>query len=855
MSLTPGQRLGPYEITAPLGAGGMGEVFRARDTKLDREVAIKVLPAELARDEERLARFRREAHLLAALNHPNIAAIHGLDEADGKPFLVLELVPGEDLAQRLKRGPIPLDEALPLARQVAEALEEAHEKGIVHRDLKPANVKLTPDGKVKVLDFGLAKAYSGEASAGSAHDLSQSPTLAHTGTAAGLILGTAAYMSPEQARGKTVDRRADVWAFGVVLFEMLTGRALFAGETVTDVLAAVVTREPDLEALPASTPPAVRQLLKRCLEKDPRRRLRDIGEARVLLEAPAAEACPPAAPTRRFPVWAATAIGVLLLAAGAAFGYLAARGPSDGAAADVSISPLTFRRGSVLTARFAPDGQTVVYGASWEGEPVDVFTVRLDTRESRSMGMKGADVLAVSSAGELLLSLGRRFTIGWESTGTLARMPLGGDAPREVLEGVQEADWSPDGQGFAVVRDTGALRRLEYPMGRVLFETGGWISNARVARDGRSVAFLDHPSRGDNQSAVKVVSADGDSRDVTAVFPRASNGLAWSASGNDLLFPTGSTLTATDLSGRSRALFRVLGFVMLHDVSAQGRVLVGRTTAQREIVGRAPGESRDRGLSWLDWSFPTALSDDGRLVLFEEQNLPNEYGLFLRRTDGAPPVRLGDGRGLALSPDGRWVLADQQVEGGRELVLLPTGAGETRRVGRPAVVAQGAAFLPGGERVVISGHTPSAGGRLFAYDLATSALSPISPEGVTSYFNAMVSPDGNFAFATGLDGKLTLYPVEGGEPRVVPGTSKDDIAIRWTADGQALYVLSRAALPARVERVAVANGERQPWLELTPPDPAGVQSIGPVHVSADGKAYVYSYRRKLDQLFVVDGLR
>ena len=229
MSLTPGQRLGPYEITAPLGAGGMGEVFRARDTKLDREVAIKVLPAEVARDEERLARFRREAHLLAALNHPNIAAIHGLDEADGKPFLVLELVPGEDLAQRLKRGPIPLDEALPLARQVAEALEEAHEKGIVHRDLKPANVKVTPDGKVKVLDFGLAKAYSGDAGPGSSPDLSQSPTLAHTGTAAGLILGTAAYMSPEQARGKAVDRRADIWAFGVVLFEMLTGKAALRG--------------------------------------------------------------------------------------------------------------------------------------------------------------------------------------------------------------------------------------------------------------------------------------------------------------------------------------------------------------------------------------------------------------------------------------------------------------------------------------------------------------------------------------------------------------------------------------------------------------------------------------------------
>ena len=235
----------------------MGEVWRATDTKLHRDVAIKVLPAEVAGDAARLARFQREAQLLASLNHPNIAAIHGLEEADGKPFLVLELVPGEDLAERLKRGPLPVDEAIEVARQVAEALEEAHERGVVHRDLKPANVKLTPDGKVKVLDFGLAKAWGGEPASGSAPDLSQSPTLAHTGTAAGMILGTAAYMSPEQARGKTVDKRADVWAFGALLHELLAGRPLFTGETVSDVLAAVLTREPDWAALPAATPASV----------------------------------------------------------------------------------------------------------------------------------------------------------------------------------------------------------------------------------------------------------------------------------------------------------------------------------------------------------------------------------------------------------------------------------------------------------------------------------------------------------------------------------------------------------------------------------------------------------------------
>ncbi len=298
MALSAGECLGPYEILELLGAGGMGEVYRATDTKLGRDVAIKILPAEVAKDAGRLERFQREAHLLASLNHPHIAAIYGLEETYGQPFLVLELVEGEDLKQRLDKGPIPVNETLEIAKQIAEALEEAHNTGIVHRDLKPANVKLTPDGKVKVLDFGLAKAWAGEAAEGrsSSSEISQSPTLAHTATAAGVILGTAAYMSPEQARGKPVDKRGDVWAFGVLLWEMLTGRALFAGDTVTDIIAAVVKEEPDLDALPAETPRVIRWLLARCLRKDPRTRLPDIGGARLALQdvlagtAPEAEA-------------------------------------------------------------------------------------------------------------------------------------------------------------------------------------------------------------------------------------------------------------------------------------------------------------------------------------------------------------------------------------------------------------------------------------------------------------------------------------------------------------------------------------------------------------------------------------
>jgi serine/threonine protein kinase/Tol biopolymer transport system component len=285
MAFSAGARLGAYEILGPLGAGGMGEVWQARDTRLGRDVALKVLPDGLAQNADRLARFRREAHLLASLNHPNIAAIHGLEEAEGKPFLALELVRGEDLLVRLSRGAIPVAEALEIARQIVGALEEAHAKGIVHRDLKPGNIKLTPEGKVKVLDFGLAKAYGDERTAGSSGaDVSHSPTLALSGTLAGAILGTAPYMSPEQASGKALDRRTDIWSFGVVLFEMLTGQRLFTGETASEVLASVIKEEPRWEWLPAGCPPAVIRLLRRCLRKRPAERLQDIGDARLELD-------------------------------------------------------------------------------------------------------------------------------------------------------------------------------------------------------------------------------------------------------------------------------------------------------------------------------------------------------------------------------------------------------------------------------------------------------------------------------------------------------------------------------------------------------------------------------------------
>jgi serine/threonine protein kinase len=383
MPLVIGASLGPYQIVSPLGAGGMGEVYRARDTKLNRDVAIKILPETFANDPDRLARFTREAQTLAALNHPNIAHIHGLEESGGVRALVMELVEGEDLAQRIARGPMPLDEALPIARQIADALEAAHERHIIHRDLKPANIKVRADGTVKVLDFGLAKAIEGSGGSGRSGGpggLSLSPTIMSPAamTGAGIILGTAAYMSPEQARGKPVDKRADIWAFGCVLFEMVTGTQAFAGETISDLLAAVLTKECDLSGVP----PRLRGLLRRCLEKDPAKRLRDIGDMSLLLDDP------PAASTeitRRRPLpWFVAALAVVIAAAAIAIG--AWTRTSSGPAPTTRLV-IALPEGQELTdhAAISPDGKTIAYTAREGGSEPHLFLRDLNAFEAREV--------------------------------------------------------------------------------------------------------------------------------------------------------------------------------------------------------------------------------------------------------------------------------------------------------------------------------------------------------------------------------------------------------------------------------------------------------------------------------------
>jgi eukaryotic-like serine/threonine-protein kinase len=444
MAISSGSRLGPYEVLSPLGAGGMGEVYRARDSKLGREVALKVIPEAFARDSDRMARFEREAKVLASLNHPNIAIIHGFEDSGSTRALVMELVEGPTLADRIRLGPIPISEALPIAKQICDALEYAHERGIVHRDLKPANIKVTADDNVKILDFGLAKALEGD---GASADIATSPTISRMATQAGILLGTAAYMSPEQAKAKPVDRRADIWAFGCVLYEMLTGKQTFTGETVTDTLAAVIRAEPDWSQLPAATPVRVRVLLQRCLQKDPKQRLRDIGDARISLDevlSGAPDATAPAASSTSRPssrVWLGVAGAAVLVLAAAVFAFLYFRPKPPAAPAEMRFEvsvpeKTTFTGGSPSVS---PDGRHLAFILTGADGQSRLWVRSLETVEARPLeGTEGANGWPFWSPDSS--------TVAFASAGKLMKVDTAGGPPQKLCDAglVLGGTWTSD---------------------------------------------------------------------------------------------------------------------------------------------------------------------------------------------------------------------------------------------------------------------------------------------------------------------------------------------------------------------------------------------------------------------------
>ena len=869
MALAAGTRFGSYALADRLGAGGMGEVYRATDTALKRDVAVKVLPESFADDAERVARFQREAEVLASLNHVNIAQIYGLEKAAGRAVIVMELVEGPTLAQRIAEGPIPADQALDIATQIADALEAAHERGVVHRDLKPANIKLRADGIVKVLDFGIAKAVEPTVTTSGGAAVLTTPAMTETG----VILGTAAYMSPEQARGKALDTRTDIWAFGAVLYEMLTGQPPFLGEDVTETVAAVLKSDPDWSALP-ELPPLVSTFLKQCLRKDPKERVHHIADVRLALagkyQVSAAPAQPRQVASRRRSAlgWTLTAlVGLALGGAGATF----LNDHASPGGSSMTIRPLTFRRGRVGGARFASDGQVIVYGAAWDDEPYRLYTTRVDNYQSRPLDLEPADLLDVSKNNVLALSTSRPAANGYAPRGTLGEVSLAGGAPRLLDDGIVAVDYGPDGELAAIVRRVDGQSQLEFPVGTVVHRAE-IIGSPRVSPDGQRVCF--QRRYGDLMLAER-----GKAAEVLAPGVSRVETCAWGPDGDEVWFaysPNASTqmsIEAISLDGDARRVVAAFpASVSLQDVSPDGVALIAAGPFRYSAHGSRSATQRELDLSIFDTTRVVNLNGAGtHLLLVDNSARARADGqLFLKPTDGSEPIRFGNTMPLALSPDGDWIatLGDGVAStfSSDKITLIPTGPGEPRTIQLPIEAQFEFAnrlginpwnmkhpeFSDDGRRLLLP-HGRDASGTEHAYvhDFVEGWTKAVTPDGITG--PAVLSPDGRFVASNEPDG-LFVYGVDSGERREAPGGRDEGMLARWSADPEFVYLVEPEGVGATIVRRSLRTGDREVVREVRAPDPAGVTRFD-LWVARDGEAYAYQLDRFLTNLFLLENLK
>jgi serine/threonine protein kinase len=859
MPLAPGSRLGPYEILAALGAGGMGEVYRARDPRLGRDVAIKVIPAGSAVDSERLRRFEQEARATAALSHPNILAVFDIGSQDNSPYIVSELLEGETLRARLTSGAMPVRKAVDYALQIARGLIAAHSHGIFHRDLKPENLFITRDGHVKILDFGLAKLTMPELGA---PGLSAEATLDSV-TGRGALLGTLGYMSPEQCRGAAVDARSDLFSFGAVLYEMVSGSRAFRGDTTADTISSILKEEPpDLSATGRDVPALLECIVHHCLEKDPADRFQSARDLTFALEAlssvssPAASATSSASPavTKPRKSWLVPALlGVIgILVAAVALLFVRLNRP----AAPPTYRQLTFGREFISSARFAPDQRTIIYSSAHIGMQTELFSIAPDSHAPVSLGLKDADIESISPTGEMLLIQKRRELGRNVRVGLLARAPLTGAAPRPMMSDVVDADWGPDSQ-IAVARYVDGHFRVEYPIGQSLYESAtGWLTNVRVSPRGGWVAFAEHPTLGDSAGNVVMVDSSGRNRTLS----RRQSSIVevnWAPSGKEVWFTSAEESTdfqlwAADLSGHTRVVHRIPATPTLYDISRDGRVLLGQNIFRILAYARGIGQDREQDVTIQNWSDASAISPDGRQVLLNEEgaNSGPDYDVYVRASAGSAPVRVGDGMGYDFSPDMKWVLSSLILHIPRQLLLIPLGPGETKQITHDSIDRAYARFLPDGENVVFSGTEPGHKLRIYVQAIDSGTARPISPEGVNGF---VPTADGKFVF--GFSDFVALYPVDGqGAPRLVPGIHPNEAILSVSRDGRSALVAVLGSYSADVMHVDLATGRRELFKKIGPPDPAGVV-LNDAAFTPDGKSYAYSCFNALSQLYSVEGLR
>ena len=854
---------------APLGAGGMAEVYRARDTRLGRDIALKVINEALSGDSDLVHRFEQEARLAGSLNHPNLVSVYDFGVHEDAPYFVTELLEGESLRQRLARGRIPISTALDWASQMASGLAAAHGKGVIHRDVKPDNAFVTSDGKVKLLDFGIAKLAAG-AAAGGAHGLMEDTvTPTGGGTATGAVLGTAGYMSPEQVRGEPLDARSDLFSLGAVLYEMLAGRRAFQGASPVESGYSILHSDP--EPLPPEVPLPVAQVVRRCLEKEPVRRFQsasDLAFALDVLRNPTGSSTQPPLVPRPVRQRAPWLVAALAFATAAVLGGVAFLRRAEPVRAPPAVLPeaeqVTFRWGTVYGARFLPDGR-VVFSAAFEGRPEEIFVRPAGSVATQALGLVDARLLSASRTGELAVLIHPTITTVYVAQGTVARVPSVGGIPRELAEECVGAEWAPGGE-LALVRQEGLGQVLEFPAGRALLRTPGSISNVRFSPKGDRIAFLHHPVIDDDMGEVQVVDLEGHVRTLTKHWP-TSWGLSWSPDGSEIWFTAGTmrrdTVHSVTLGGETRELYRTVGEILLDDVAHDGRVLIEQVVNRNEVVHRSAGGTETL-LSWGDFNDPlAALSADGKLLFSTVEPTQASEGLqrawvVLRARDGSPGQVLGEGYALDLSRDGRWALVGSGD--GATLTALPTGVGQAR-----AIAGHGLEFAARGGRWAADGKSVLAVARASPRDpfhlfrFPTDGSPPIKVGETTLAGDPFLqrSPDGRWAAAIGADLRTMLISLQDGAAHPLPLDRGERMVPQgWSREGHLWVTEGAASSRARTPLLCVdpSTGKVLEERSIGPADPGGTTPIHDVVLSEDGREIGFSYTRLLGRLYILQGL-
>jgi hypothetical protein len=869
LPIAPGTRLGPYEISALLGMGGMGEVYRATDTRLGRAVAIKVLPPDLSGDPDRLRRFEQEARAVGGLNHPNLVTLFDVGEHDGRPYLVMELLEGETLRLGLTGGPLHAKRATEFARGIAEGLAAAHGRGVIHRDLKPENIFLTTNGLVKILDFGLAKLRSESRVQEALSGEQPTPQVGRrtSGTAEGLILGTVGYMSPEQVRGDPVDARSDLFALGIILWEMLTGARPFQGPSPVETMWAVVKDEPPELKSALNLPATLERIVRSCLAKNPAERFHSAHDLAFHLGDVFTGPHRPFQGSHRNssgPLWWASLAALVALAVGVGLGGWAL---GDGPPALPSFQKLTFGRGAIDSARFVPGSTEIVYSARWQGSPSTVFLLRAGVRESQALETRGAVLLGISAQGDVAV-LTQPVLYSGLLEGIASIVPLAGGGTREISRVATAADFGPDESSVCLVtRVSNATYQLEWPQGEVLLVENHVLAAPRVR--GSEIALFRSKDEAGTEGEILVV-AKGQ-RPRALVSCKGFTSLAWGPDGREIWYSTydggESRIQAATLSGGVRILARHAGRLELKDVGPGGRALAIVSSHQRQAFGRAPGAARDIDLTWLDAQAPMGLSSDGSHVLlahFGDWNMSDQTNLYLRPTDGGPAIKIGVGStDAALSPDGRWVgTFETDAEGQIGFRVIPTGAGAARLYPLRSSW-EGVWFDPMGGRVFLRDESRHS---ISGIDLATGAVTPDVVPPSVNFFSGQnpFSPDGRrmlfgdfgaSALADGHPARLLLFEGESTKPRPAPGNLNSEAVAGWDDASAEVYLYNRNAIPAEVVRWNPVTGARRPFLQVTPPDASGVWGIQMLRITPSGRAYAYSIIRRLSDLYLIEGLK